>query len=105
MSVRNEIALVSNWLSRFPKGQFTINARVIHDVRDPVPFYWTSSAGPTQRVADDAQVVTAQLEIRIQSASIFYQYRNLTGRAYEQIPGLTMPPAVQIYGVRWEFWN
>ncbi len=104
-SVRNELSLVSNWLSRFPKGQFTINMRVIHDVRDPVPFYWTATDGVTQRVADDAQVVTAQLEIRIQSASIFYQYRNLTGRAYEQLPGLTMPPAVQIYGVRWEFWN
>lgn len=105
MSVRNELALVSNWPSRFPKGEFTINARVIHEVRDPVPFYWLAADGGAQRVANDAQVVTAQLEIRIQSASIFYQYRNLTGRAYEQIPGLTMPPAVQIYGVRWEFWN
>jgi len=105
MSVRNELALVSSWPSRFPKGEFTINARVIHEVRDPVPFYWLTTDGATQRVANDAQVVTAQLEIRIQSASIFYQYRNLTGRAYEQIPGLTMPPAVQIYGVRWEFWN
>lgn len=105
MSVRNEISLVSNWLSQFPKGEFSINARVMHDVRDPVPFFWSDSAGTGQRVANDAQVFSAQLELRIQSATLFYQYRNLTGRAYEQIPGLTMPPAVQIYGVRWEFWN
>lgn len=104
-SLRNEVALQTNWLSRFPKGEFTINLRLIHDVREPVPFFWSGTPGQTQRVADDAQVVTALLEIRIQSATLFYQYRNLTGRAYEQLPGLTMPPAVQIYGVRWDFWN
>ena len=43
-------------------------------------------------------MLTGLLEIRIQSATLFYQYRNLTGAAYEQIPGLTMPPAVQMYG-------
>ena len=64
----------------------------MHDVRDPVPFFWSDSSGTGQRVANDAQVFSAQLELRIQSATLFYQYRNLTGRAYEQIPGLTMPP-------------
>jgi hypothetical protein len=105
MSVRTEIALTSNWLRRFPKGEFTINARVTHEQRDPVPFFWTSSTGPTQRVALQSQVVTGLLEIRIQSATIFYQYRNMSGVAYEQIPGLTLPPQIQMYGVRWEFWN
>jgi len=105
LSVRTELALVSNWLSRFPKGQFSINARIMHEIRDPVPFYWTTNGTAAQRVANDAQLVTGLLEIRLQSATIFYQYRNLTGRAYEQIPGLTMPPAVQMYGMRWEFWN
>ncbi len=105
MAIRTELALVSNWLTRFPKGEFSIVTRIIHDYRDPVPFYYAESTGATQRVALDAQVVTGLLEIRIQSASIFYQYRNMTGRAYEQIPGITMPPVVQMYGVRWEFWN
>ena len=77
----------------------------MHEIRDPVPFYWTTNGTAAQRVANDAQLVTGLLEIRLQSATIFYQYRNLTGRAYEQIPGLTMPPAVQMYGMRWEFWN
>ncbi|MEQ1690917.1 MAG: Plug domain-containing protein [Gemmatimonas sp.] len=105
MSVRSELVLFSNWLTRFPKGQFTINARVSHELRGKVPFYWTDADGATQRDALNSQVVTGLLEIRIQSATIFYQYRNMTGQAYEQIPGLTMPPAVQMYGVRWEFWN
>ncbi len=105
LSVRTEVALVSSWLSRFPKGQFSINARVSHELRDPVPFFWTEGKTQIQRTTESSQLVTGLLEIRIQSATIFYQYRNITGRAYEQIPGLTMPPAVQMYGMRWEFWN
>ncbi|MBL0172461.1 MAG: TonB-dependent receptor plug domain-containing protein [Gemmatimonadaceae bacterium] len=104
-SVRTELALVSNWLGHFPKGQFTINTRVIHELRGSVPFYFASGSGLTPRVATNSQVVTGLLEIRIQSATIFYRYQNITGRAYEQIPGITMPPMVQMYGVRWEFWN
>ena len=57
------------------------------------------------RITERANVVTGLLELRIQRATLFYQYRNLTGGAYEQIRGITMPPAVQTYGVRWEFWN
>ncbi len=105
--LRGELALVSEWRSKFPKGQFGFNARVIYDRRNSTPFYF--GAG-TDRVVDSrfserAEVVTAVLQIRIQRASIFYQYRNLTGGDYEQIPGLTMPPQVQLYGVRWEFAN
>lgn len=104
---RTELALISNWLSKFPKGQFGIDARLTHDVRDPVPFL--SVVGGTDslevRVTQKATVVTGQLQIRIQRASLFYLYRNLTGVTYEQIVGINMPPAVQMYGVRWEFFN
>ncbi len=105
LDVRSELSVTTNWLSRFPKGEFGFNLRVIHESRDPVPFLWPATSATEQRVAEMSQVVTGLLEIRIQSATLFYQYRNLTGQAYEQIPGLTMPPAVQMYGVRWEFWN
>jgi hypothetical protein len=57
------------------------------------------------KVTERAQVVSALLELRLQQGTLFYQYRNLTGGDYEQIPGITMPPAVQVYGIRWEFWN
>ena len=107
LAVRTEVALVTDWLKRFPKGQFTVNARVIHEYRDPVPFYYVKKGETVgvQRTVESAQVVTGLLEIRLQSATLYYQYRNLTGRRYEQVPGITMPPAVQMYGVRWEFWN
>jgi len=104
--IRAELAVVSEWRRKFPKGEFGFNARVIFDRRGPVPFsYGADDKAPELRVSELAQVLTGHLEIRIQRATLFYQYRNLTGGQYEQIRGITMPPAVQMYGVRWEFWN
>lgn len=108
MHVRTEVALISDWRRRFPRGEFSINARIWHDLRGGVPFFYGTAAGkstPDVRMTERANVMTGLLELRLQRATLFYQYRNLTGGAYEQIRGITMPPAVQIYGVRWEFWN
>jgi len=98
----------SEWRRRFPKGEFGINARISYEMRDGVPFFYGVRGEEEAldiRVTEKAQVATAHLEIRIQKATLFYQYRNLSGGQYEQIPGITMPPAVQMYGMRWEFWN
>ncbi len=108
LQVRTELALISDWRRRFPRGEFSINARIWHELRGGVPFFYGTPAGsstPDVRITERANVVTGMLELRIQRATLFYQYRNLTGGAYEQIRGITMPPAVQMYGVRWEFWN
>ncbi len=108
LHVRTEIALISDWRRRFPRGEFSINARIWHELRDGVPFFYGTAAGsstPEVRITERANVMTGLLELRLQRATLFYQYRNLTGGAYEQIRGITMPPAVQMYGVRWEFWN
>ena len=107
MHARAELALISNWLRKFPRGQFGIDARLAFDVRDPVPLLFgvDTTGAADQRITQSATVVTGQLQIRIQRASLFYIYRNLTGGDYEQIPGITMPPGVQMYGVRWEFFN
>jgi len=107
MQVRTEVAMVSNWLRQFPKGEFGINLRLAHELRDPVPFFYGTGSDGAQdiRLTARAQVVIGTLELRIQRATLFYQYRNLTGGDYEQIPGITMPPGLQVYGVRWEFWN
>ena len=107
-SVRAEVALISDWLRRFPKGEFGFNARMSYEMRSGVPFYYGvrgEEQTPDIRITEKAQVATAHLEIRIQKGTLFYQYRNLSGGQYEQIRGITMPPAVQMYGMRWEFWN
>ncbi len=105
--VRTELALISDWRRKFPRGEFSINARIWHEMRGGVPFLVGTGSGENAEagITEKAQVMTGLLELRIQRATLFYQYRNLTGGAYEQIRGITMPPAVQMYGVRWEFWN
>ncbi len=107
MHVHAELALISDWKQRFPKGQFSINSRIMYDRRNGVPFFYgVGTDGAVDfRATETAQVVTGLLEIRIMQGTLFYQYRNLTGGAYEQIRGITMPPAVQLYGVRWIFFN
>ncbi len=107
MNVRTELALVSEWRSRFPKGQFGFSLRLTYDMRSEVPFFYGLKTDKSADIRSTvpANVMNALMEIRIQRATLFYVYRNLTGGDYEQIPGLTMPPAVQMYGVRWEFFN
>lgn len=103
--IRTELAVISQWRRKFPKGQFGFNARLIFDSRGGVPFYYGPNEDPLKWTTESAMVMTGLLEIRIQRGTLFYQYRNLTGGQYEQIRGITMPPAVQMYGVRWEFSN
>jgi hypothetical protein len=104
-TVHAELAVITDWRKRFPKGEFGLNTRLMFDRRDGVPFNYGTAGTPKLEVTEAAQVVTGLLEIRIQQATLFYEYRNLTGGAYEQIRGITMPPAVQLYGMRWTFFN
>ena len=45
------------------------------------------------------------MPIRVLSAVVSYQFRNLLGERYTQVPGFAAPRQTQFYGVRWEFWN
>ena len=107
LNVRTELALISDWRRKFPKGEFSFNGRLTYDRRGAVPFFYGLKAdkSPDIRSTVQANVLSGLVEIRIQRATLFYVYRNLTGGDYEQIPGLTMPKVVQMYGVRWEFFN
>ncbi len=106
-STRTDLSLVTNWLSRFPKGEFGVNLHVIHELRDPITFSFTSDTTRKQVVITSlrSQIFTTLFEIRIQRAVIFYHFHNMTGQPYELVPGIVMPRQVQMYGVRWEFWN
>jgi hypothetical protein len=50
-------------------------------------------------------MIAFKLEIRIQTAVVSYQFRNLLQERYQQVPGFPYPRQSQFYGVRWEFWN
>jgi hypothetical protein len=106
-SVRTDIFLQSDWLNHFPKGQFGINAHLIHEFRDPITFVYAGATADSAAAVTSlrTQVFTALLEIRIQRAVLFYHFHNVTGQSYEYVPGIVMPRQVQFYGVRWEFFN
>ncbi|MEO7363541.1 MAG: hypothetical protein ABI120_24635, partial [Gemmatimonadaceae bacterium] len=109
LSVRTDLSLTTNWLTRFPRGEFGINLHVIHEFRDPITFDYRiardTSVTVRQVTSLPAQIYTTLLEIRIQRATIFYHFHNMSGQKYELVPGIVMPRQVQMYGVRWEFWN
>ncbi len=104
---RASFILQSEWRSRFPKGQFSINARLINEYRSAVSFLDPLAASPGEQRRETApyNFGMALLEIRILNATIFYQFRNVYGAQYEQVPGVTMPPPFQLYGVRWQWFN
>lgn len=108
ITVRSDFSLTTAWLSRFPRGEFGFNAHVITEYRDPFdfPYFGCSTAEkPTCIRSQVARPITALVEIRIQRAVIFYQFHNVSGQPYEYVPGIVMPRQVQMYGVRWDFWN
>jgi hypothetical protein len=51
------------------------------------------------------RVLAFKLEIRVQTAVVSYQFRNLLQERYSEIPGFNMPRQTQFYGIRWDFWN
>lgn len=102
---RSEIYLATNWLSRFPSGNFGVLVALTHEYRSRTYFPITSNGSATIVSVPDSKVYNFQLEIRILSAILSYQFRNLIGYPYQTVPGLLMPRQTQFYGVRWEFWN
>jgi hypothetical protein len=99
---RGELYLQTNLLDRFPNGNFGLLTSLSHEYRSN-SFFATS--GDSVRVAPGYRMVSFKLEIRIQTAVVSYQFRNLLQEKYQQVPGFPYPRQSQFYGVRWEFWN
>ncbi len=104
---RLSVILQSEWRSRFPRGDFSINARIIHEYRSGVSFVDADAVETSTpfRETEAYNLGMALLELRIQRATLFYHFRNVYGGQYAQIPGVPMPPPFQTYGVRWEWFN
>ena len=60
---------------------------------------------PLGQTSAGAGIISTLLEIRISTATIFWNYRNPVGAIYSTYPGYVMPRLVNMYGVRWQFWN
>jgi hypothetical protein len=99
---RSELYIQTNLLDRFPKGNFGLLTSLAHEYRSSSRFPVDAD---TFRVAPGYRTLAFKLEIRVQTAVVTYQFRNLLQERYAQVPGYNLPRQTQFYGVRWEFWN
>lgn len=104
---RAEIRLETNWLRRFPSGNFGLIVAITDEYRSRTLFpVLADTAGVIEeRYAGASNTLGALVEIRIQQATLSYQIRNALNREYELVPGITMPRPLSFYGVRWYFFN
>jgi hypothetical protein len=99
---RSELYVRSNFLQRFPTNDFGLMASVIHEYRSGTRF----PVGTTDVLTlPGYRTISTLLEIRILSATVSWQFRNLLGERYRQVPNFIMPRQTNFYGVRWSFWN
>ena len=99
---RSELYIQTNLLDKFPNGNFGLLTSLVHEYRSSSRF---PVAADTVRTAPGYRTVTFKLELRVQTAVVSYQFRNLLQEKYAQIPGYNLPRQTQFYGVRWDFWN
>jgi hypothetical protein len=101
--VRTRLWFESSFLGTFPRGTFHLLASATHELRSTM--YVPSGTDPIGQSAGASGAIGTLLEIRIGSAVISWQARNILAEPYESYPGYAMPKIVNLYGVRWEFWN
>jgi hypothetical protein len=96
---RSELYLQSNFLQRFPTNDFALKASIVHQYRSGV--FYPTVLGPEE--APGYRTISTLLEIRILDATISWQFRNILGERYTQVPNFVMPRQTNFYGIRWSF--
>jgi hypothetical protein len=99
---RSELFIQTNLLDRFPNGNFGLLTSLAHEYRSTTRFPLKDN---TVLSVGDSRTLAFKLEIRIQTAVVSYQFRNVLQERYSYVPGFSMPRQTQFYGVRWDFWN
>jgi hypothetical protein len=90
------------WLNKFPQRTFHVYAGLTWSNRGDVRF---PSGDAGEVVARGHSTISSLLEIRILSAVISWQARNIRGLEQSEVPGLQLPRRLNVYGVRWVLWN
>ena len=98
---RAELYLSTSLLDRFPSGNFHLLASAVHEYRSSS--LWPTSTDPIR--LKGYRMISTLLQVRILTAEVFWNFRNVLGERYSQIPGYPLPRLTNFYGVRWEFWN
>ncbi|MEO8335322.1 MAG: Plug domain-containing protein [bacterium] len=99
---RSELYLQTNLLDKFPRGNFGILTSLSHEYRSSARFPVNADS---VAVAPGYRVMAFKLELRVATAVLTYQFRNLLQEKYAMVPGFNLPRQTQFYGIRWDFWN
>jgi hypothetical protein len=97
-----DLRFYTEWLSRFPQRNFSFLFQPSIDYRSSVAF---PESDGTNRLAVSSRIVSLLVELRILRGVLSFQRRNVVGDIYDQVPGYLMPRPVNIYGIRWYFFN
>jgi len=98
---RSELYVRTNLAKQFPSNNFGLMASIIHEYRSNVHFPSLISSQPS--IGTGYRTLSLLLEIRVVSATISWQFRNMLGERYSEIGGFVMPRQMNFYGVRWSF--
>ena len=98
---RTRLYLDTDMRAKFPSGNLNILLAITHDYRSQALF--PTADGFVE--SSQYRVWTAELELRLLTATITFQYRNFLGAEYQQVPGFNMPNITSFYGIRWNFIN
>jgi hypothetical protein len=99
---RSELSARTNLLDKFPTGDFGLLGAVVHEYRSGVR-YPLANGGVLS--VPGYRTISTLVEIRILSATITWQFRNVLGEKYSQVPSFVMPRQTNFYGVRWYFFD
>ena len=94
-----EIRYFTQWLSKFPRKDFSFTLAPSLEYRSAVVFPGGLIKAPP------STVYSLMAQIRIMRGVGFIERRNLAGILYEQVPGYLMPRGVTSFGVRWYFFD
>jgi len=100
---RSDVYIKTNWIGRFPSGNFGFLGSVGYESRSRAIFPRTDGGFD---VSSLYRAVNAQLEIRIVNATVFFrQTTQIRPVRPDLVPGFVLRRQTAIYGLRWQFWN
>jgi hypothetical protein len=99
---RSELFIRTTLPDRFPEGHFGLMVSARHEYRSAslIP---SGTSVPLR--AQGERTISSLVEVRIYSAVISWQVRNIVGARNYQAADYLMPRTTNFYGVRWDFWN
>ena len=93
----------SKFLRRFPSGAFDLKLELGVEGWDTGIL--GRDAGDVPVTVPAATFVRSLAQVQLQSFSVFFESRNLAGRATGYVPGFRIPRYAGFFGLRWGFHN